>query len=165
MKGAGNFCLATPKQLLPSNSRAHPPSLYLNFNMGRRAKNKQGDPAPIGDRENRPSQKKLGKRKAEDVEVPSKRPTKKARESDVKPVKPSLVKGKSKSEPKSKSDKPKAKTQKRAHFEDEDEGAGSSEGWEDVDSDGDLKAHAKYVLLSCFVAVVLTVAQNTVLWQ
>lgn len=134
----------------------HPP-IHLHFlctlNMGRRAKNKQGDPAPIGDRENRPSQKKLGKRKADDVaEAPSKRPAKKARESDAKPAKPSLVKGKPKSEPKgepkAKSDKPKAKTQKRAHFEDEDEGAGSSEGWEDVDSDGDLKAHAKYVSLS-----------------
>ncbi|OJT14584.1 25S rRNA (cytosine-C(5))-methyltransferase nop2 [Trametes pubescens] len=115
--------------------------------MGRRAKNKQGDPAPIGDRENRPSQKKLGKRKADDVEAPSKRPAKKARESEVKPAKPSIVKGKPKTvatgEAKAKSDKPKAKTQKRAHFEDEDEGAGSSEGWEDVDDDGDLKSHAK----------------------
>ena len=32
--------------------------------------------------------------------------------------------------------------------EDEDEGAGSSEGWEDVEDDGDLKAEAKYVYFS-----------------
>lgn len=137
--------------------------------MGRRAKNKQGDPAPIGDRENRPSQKKLGKRKADDVEAPSKRPAKKAKEDEGKPLKTSLAKRKSKGdlkgEPKTKSEKPKAKTQKRAHFEDEDDGAGSSEGWEDVDSDGDLKAHAKYVELSCFVVAVLTIAQNLVPWQ
>ena len=40
--------------------------------MGRRAKNKQGDPTPIVDREttSRPSQKKLGKRKAEIAALP-----------------------------------------------------------------------------------------------
>ncbi|KAH9857022.1 NOL1/NOP2/sun family RNA met [Lenzites betulinus] len=116
--------------------------------MGRRAKNKQGDPSPLGDaRENagRPSQKKLGKRKADDVEAPSKRPAKKARESESKPVKSALAKPKAaaKGEAKAKSDKPKPTKSKQARFEDQDEGAGSSEGWEDVEEDEDIQAHAK----------------------
>ncbi|CCL98433.1 uncharacterized protein FIBRA_00430 [Fibroporia radiculosa] len=53
--------------------------------MGRRAKNKQGPPEPLENFHNlteKPSLKKLGKRKAQDPEVKEKRPTKKARESD-----------------------------------------------------------------------------------
>ncbi|KAI0362260.1 NOL1/NOP2/sun family RNA met [Trametes cingulata] len=120
--------------------------------MGRRAKNKQGDPAPLLDlQENagRPSQKKLGKRKADEVEAPSKRPAKKARESDGKPAKPSALKAKAKApakgDAKAKSEKVKPKKQKQARFEDEeeDEGAGSSEGWEDVGDDEDLQKQAK----------------------
>ena len=119
--------------------------------MGRRAKNKQGDPSPlleVQENAGRPSQKKLGKRKADDVET-TKRPAKKARESEGKPPKPSALKGKEKSSvkvaTKAKSAKPKPAKQKQARFEDEDEGAGSSEGWEDVEDDGGLKAQAKYV--------------------
>ncbi|KAL7283507.1 hypothetical protein ACG7TL_002940 [Trametes sanguinea] len=118
--------------------------------MGRRAKNKQGDPSPIVDaQENggRPSQKKLGKRKADDVETTAKRPAKKPRESEGKAAKSPAAKGKEKGAAKgalkSKSDKPKQKQQKQARFEDEDEGAGSSEGWEDVEDDEDLQAQAK----------------------
>ncbi|KAI0831454.1 NOL1/NOP2/sun family-domain-containing protein [Trametes gibbosa] len=116
--------------------------------MGRRAKNKQGDPSPLADaRENagRPSQKKLGKRKADDVEAPSKRPAKKARESDIKPAKSASAKPKpsEKVETKAKSEKPKPKKSKQARFADQDEGAGSSEGWEDVEEDEDIQAHAK----------------------
>lgn len=125
--------------------------------MGRRAKNKQGDPAAFAEvQENagRPSQKKLGKRKADDVDSSSKRPAKKVKESDARPRKPpksttaksrekSVVKG----EVKAKSDKPKSQ-KKQARFEDEDEGAGSSEGWEDVEDDDDLQTQAKYVCMA-----------------
>ena len=70
--------------------------------MGRRAKNKQGDPAAFVEaQENtgRSSQKKLGKRKADDVDSNSKRPTKKVKESDPRPGKPpksTIAKGKEK---------------------------------------------------------------------
>ncbi|KAI0375036.1 NOL1/NOP2/sun family RNA met [Pilatotrama ljubarskyi] len=120
--------------------------------MGRRAKTKQGDPAPLADaQENagRPSQKKLGKRKADEVEAPSKRPAKKARESEGKPAKPSAAKAKAqaklpaKGDAKAKSEKAKPKKQARFEDEDEGEGAGNSEGWEDVEDDEDLQAHAK----------------------
>ena len=125
--------------------------------MGRRAKTKQGDPAPLVEvQENagRPSQKKLGKRKADDGESASKRPAKKVKETSAKPAKaPAAAKGKEKTAlkaAKAKADQPTPKKQKRARFddEDEDEGAGSSEGWEDVEDDGDLKAEAKYVYFS-----------------
>ena len=59
--------------------------------MGRRAKNKQSDPTPLADAsQNKPSAKKLGKRKADaendERETLSKRPVKKARESGEKKV-------------------------------------------------------------------------------
>ncbi|TFK83477.1 NOL1/NOP2/sun family putative RNA met [Polyporus arcularius HHB13444] len=117
--------------------------------MGRRAKNKQGDPRPIDQAYDKPSQKKLGKRKADEVDSGAKRPAKKVKENAVKPSKaPVAVNGKTKSAlkvAKPRVDQPKPKKQKQARFEDEDEdeGAGSSEGWEDVDDDGDLKAQAK----------------------
>ncbi len=125
-------------------------------NMGRRAKNKQGDPRPIDQAYDKPSQKKLGKRKADEVDSGAKRPAKKVKENAVKPLKaPVAANGKTKSAlkvAKPRADQPKPKKQKQARFEDEDEdedeGAGSSEGWEDVDDDGDLKAQAKCVFLS-----------------
>ncbi|KAM5533269.1 hypothetical protein V8D89_013046 [Ganoderma adspersum] len=120
--------------------------------MGRRAKNKQGDPAAFAEvQENagRPSQKKLGKRKADDVDSSSKRPTKKVKESDARPGKPptsTTAKSKEKivvkGEVKAKADKPKSK-KKQARFEDEGEGAGSSEGWEDVEDNDNLQTQAK----------------------
>ncbi|RPD66283.1 NOL1/NOP2/sun family putative RNA met [Lentinus tigrinus ALCF2SS1-7] len=117
--------------------------------MGRRAKNKQGDPQPLAQAQDnaRPSQKKLGKRKADEVDSGAKRPAKKVKESAAKPAKtPAATKGKEKSAlkvAKGKADQPKPKKQKQARFEDEDDGAGSSEGWEDVDEDSDLKTQAK----------------------
>ena len=126
--------------------------------MGRRAKNKQGDPAAFVEaQENtgRPSQKKLGKRKADDVDSNSKRPAKKVKESDTRPGKPpksTIAKGKEKtvvkSEVRANPNKPKSK-KKQDRFEDEDEAAGSSEGWEDVeDDDDDLHTQAKCVYLA-----------------
>ncbi|KAJ2982126.1 hypothetical protein NUW54_g10789 [Trametes sanguinea] len=113
-------------------------------------KTSKDDPSPLLDAQengSRPSQKKLGKRKADDVETTAKRPAKKPRESEGKAAKPPAAKGKEKGAAKgalkSKSDKPKPKKQKQARFEDEDEGAGSSEGWEDVEDDEDLQAQAK----------------------
>ena len=116
--------------------------------MGRRAKTKQGDPAPLVEvQENagRPSQKKLGKRKADDGESASKRPAKKVKETaggTARPGKLAAIKSKDskKSAPKgalkANADKSKPKTQARFDQEDdEDEGEGSSDGWEDVEDD------------------------------
>ncbi|TBU35832.1 NOL1/NOP2/sun family RNA met [Dichomitus squalens] len=118
--------------------------------MGRRAKNKQGDPSPLAEvKENagRPSQKKLGKRKADDVDSANKRPAKKVKEGEArtdKPSKPTAAKGRattaSKNEGKARPVKSKSK---KPSFEDDAEGAGGSEGWEDVEDDGDLQQHAK----------------------
>ncbi|TBU65681.1 NOL1/NOP2/sun family RNA met [Dichomitus squalens] len=118
--------------------------------MGRRAKNKQGDPSPLAEvKENagRPSQKKLGKRKADDVDSANKRPAKKVKEGEArtdKPSKPTAAKGRattaSKNEGKARPVKSKSK---KPSFEDDAEGAGCSEGWEDVEDDGDLQQHAK----------------------
>ena len=124
--------------------------------MGRRAKNKQSDPEPfsvVQENAERPSQKKLGKRKAEEVETPAKRPLKKAKDDDGRPMKPaktSFTKGKEKSiskgEAKVKSAKSQTKSSKKIELVNEDDGAGSNEGWEDVEDDEDFKAHAKYVM-------------------
>ena len=77
--------------------------------MGRRAKNKQAAPAPLAtakDTPDRPSAKKLGKRKADaDVDAKesiSKRPAKKARESDGRPQKAANGKAKPAAEGKGK---------------------------------------------------------------
>ncbi|THH19393.1 hypothetical protein EW146_g1758 [Bondarzewia mesenterica] len=94
--------------------------------MGRRAKNKQGNPEPISPLyENaKPSQKKLGKRKAEPETHESRRPAKKAKEAA----------GKGKVVAKGKELKQKSKGGKASgkDVEDAEEG-GSSEGWEDAD--------------------------------
>ncbi|KAI0709381.1 NOL1/NOP2/sun family-domain-containing protein [Earliella scabrosa] len=124
--------------------------------MGRRAKTKQGDPAPLVEvQENagRPSQKKLGKRKADDGDSASKRPAKKVKETTggtAKLGKSAAVKSKDseKSAPKGalKGNADKSKPKKQARFDqedDEDEAEGSSDGWEDVEDDEDLKAQAK----------------------
>jgi 25S rRNA (cytosine2870-C5)-methyltransferase len=108
--------------------------------MGRRAKNKQGDPVPIRDaKENagRLSPKKLGKRKAEDVDSKdSSRPVKKA-------------KGKAELRTKGKLNIP-GKGVKVGHKSKVkpavlgDAGT-DSEGWEDVEDGVDLKSQAMYV--------------------
>ncbi|KAI0093598.1 NOL1/NOP2/sun family-domain-containing protein [Irpex rosettiformis] len=122
--------------------------------MGRRAKNKQGDPTPLADREvNGLSAKKLGKRKAEfdDEGVKGglgKRPVKKVKEA-VKSKTVKVVEGKGKKVDGKKGVKRKkegevTKKSKKAVVVDEDESEGgdeemedegSSEGWEDVDED------------------------------
>lgn len=133
--------------------------------MGRRAKHKQGAPEPLAEangQTGRPSAKKLGKRKAEfedDSREPlSKRPTKKAKESEKGKVgksaksKPSAAE--TKNGAKVKADKaPSGKKKHKAVEEDEEEQAdaevdegGSSAGWEDVEDGGDFAAQTKYVL-------------------
>ncbi|KAJ3476497.1 hypothetical protein NLI96_g11117 [Meripilus lineatus] len=107
--------------------------------MGRRAKNKQSDPAPFAEVQSnaapRPSAKKLGKRKAEvEDDAVTKRPSKKVKETQNKQTS-SKVKGKEASKS-GKLSKSKEKSNKPII---EDEG-GSSEGWEDVDDDMDLEA-------------------------
>jgi hypothetical protein len=126
--------------------------------MGRRAKNKQGDPVPFAEvngvvGSGRPSAKKLGKRKAEFDDdggkdsAPSKRPQKKVKESEsgkgkgrekdangkkgtsLKAVKSSAALGK--------------KKRKEAAVEKDE--SGGSEGWEDVEDDEDLKTQTKQV--------------------
>ena len=106
--------------------------------MGRRAKNKQGDPAPLVDKNaprERESAKKLGKRKADPEAAPeSKRPAKKAKESasgaKVKASKGKAVKGKGQAKDKGESW--------------DDLPDGGSEGWEDVEDGGNLMAQTKY---------------------
>lgn len=83
--------------------------------MGRRAKNKQAPPEPL-DRKEYSSPKKLGKRKAEDLDDKP-RPAKKSKDS---------ASAKSKSKP--------SKTGPRVKFTEDD--ANSSEGWEDVQDEG-----------------------------
>ncbi|KZT11247.1 NOL1/NOP2/sun family RNA met [Laetiporus sulphureus 93-53] len=112
--------------------------------MGRRAKNKQGPPEPLEDtlaQAGRHSANKLGKRKAEDAkEGLSKRPAKKARENKENPKSKTLL-GKGKVSEKPGRAPSKAKTKRKEDVEEEE--GGNSEGWEDVEGDQDLKAHAR----------------------
>ncbi|KZV64333.1 NOL1/NOP2/sun family RNA met [Peniophora sp. CONT] len=104
--------------------------------MGRRAKNKQGDPAPLGDKNApRESAKKLGKRKAEpEAASESKRPAKKAKESSSGAVVSKAKQSKGKT----------AKTKGQAKGESWDGlPDGGSEGWEDVEDDANAKAQTK----------------------
>ncbi len=107
--------------------------------MGRRAKNKQGPPAPHFDKnEERQSPKKLGKRKALPEDINEKRPkkTRAHRDSVGKDASLGVKKG-------MKVDKAKKKSKPL------DEEAGSSDrGWEDVEDDADLKTQARYT--DCF---------------
>ncbi|KAI0341733.1 NOL1/NOP2/sun family putative RNA met [Trametopsis cervina] len=133
--------------------------------MGRRAKNKQGDPKPFAEVNGHangrpgPSAKKLGKRKAEfedtdadaamDVDAKDashKRPAKKGkvevkpkgRKEKEQPVERKKVLGKpGKTTAAATKQKPKGAKEKDA------QDGGSSEGWEDVDDEDDLKAQTK----------------------
>ena len=122
--------------------------------MGRRAKNKQSAPEPLAAAKvanDRPSAKKLGKRKADaDVDAKenlSKRPAKKARETDGRV--PNSMQGKTQNQALEKGKKLGGKIKsKRRDDEDEDEGeasGSSSEGWEGVEDDEEVRAQAKYV--------------------
>lgn len=115
--------------------------------MGRRAKNKQGDPKPLASDE-RPASQKLGKRKAapEAEGNASKRPAKKARDSEsVKPAKkvkilePKESKVKTKKATSQKPEKRKLSVQEDFAVADSEE----SEGWEDVEDEDELRAQAK----------------------
>jgi ribosomal RNA methyltransferase Nop2 len=100
--------------------------------MGRRAKNKQGDPTPIRDPQDKPSAKKLGKRKAAEVEDAPARPLKKAKEAKPKAKNASVKMGGK--------DVSGLKKKKTVSFNEED----GSEGWEDVDDEeGGLVAESK----------------------
>lgn len=137
--------------------------------MGRRAKNKQGAPTPyVDEAEQKPSAKKLGKRKAEDEGV-GKGDVKKAKKAATavqtveKSGKSKTAKGKEKEKEnvgvkatkKPKKDEKKKGKGKQVVEEDEEEldvdmeAGGSSEGWEDVDDGVDLKAEARSVHSSC----------------
>ena len=103
--------------------------------MGRRARNKQGDPAPLievpANAPQRPSAKKLGKRKADTEEDGfTKRPTKKSKE--VKGGKGLTRVAKS-----TKSAEPQERRRKTVVVEDE---SASSDGWENVEDDAELEA-------------------------
>lgn len=127
--------------------------------MGRRAKNKQGDPAPLAEvngQAGRPSAKKLGKRKAEFEDdargALSKRPVKKIKESvKSKPGKGGLAKFEETKKGPAKVDKAPLGKKKPKAVEDEDEEqeeeseGGSSAGWEDINDDEDPEAQRKCV--------------------
>ena len=110
--------------------------------MGRRAKNKQAAPIPLhepGENDNRPSPKKLGKRKAVEEDTQSSRPAKKVKETVSKGTGKLKGTGKDKFTGKGGKYDGKAKDSKRKV-------AGSdevSEGWEDVEDEVDLKSQAK----------------------
>ncbi|KAL1745640.1 NOL1/NOP2/sun family RNA met [Schizophyllum fasciatum] len=101
--------------------------------MGRRAKNKQGPPAPLED--DTRSSKKLGKRKAPaDGDIESPKSSKKVKNADGK--------GKSKSAQAGKENATKKGKKSKAKAAESDDDAGS--GWDDVeDGDLDLKAKTK----------------------
>lgn len=128
--------------------------------MGRRAKNKQGDPAPLADANGfagKPSAKKLGKRKAEAEDDVSKRPAKKVKEVEGKKADKKVL-GKKVEAKKPKGPAAKSAPAKKARESSEDlEEGGSSEGWEDVEDAGDVKAQAKCV---CFLALRLVNSAN-----
>lgn len=118
--------------------------------MGRRAKNKQAAPIPLHEpRDNQPSPKKLGKRKADleaEDDAPASRPAKKAKETAPKTkAQPSsnLKKksaGKPKAAPTAKKDASGKILAKAAPASDEE---GGSDGWEDVEDEVDMKAQTK----------------------
>ena len=127
--------------------------------MGRRAKHKQSDPKPLLDsKENvgKPSQKKLGKRKA-DADFDGaredliKRPAKKARESLS-----NGEKGQAKSKGKkvafageaapTPAKKTKGKHKEPVAEESEESEESDSDAWENVEDEDDVKAQARSVL-------------------
>ena len=115
--------------------------------MGRRAKNKQAAPIPLhepGENDNRPSPKKLGKRKAVEEDTQSSRPAKTVKETVSKGTGGT---GKDKFTGKGGKYDRKAKGSKRK-VADSDE---VSEGWEDVEDEVDLKSQAKWVTLFHYV--------------
>lgn len=121
--------------------------------MGRRAKNKQGNPVPLAEVNGaagggRPSAKKLGKRKAafddeggKELSL-SKRPTKKVKESESGKGKGKDASGKKGANVKTTKSSVALGTKKRKDVVEQEEG-GSSEGWEDVEDDDNFKTQTK----------------------
>lgn len=109
--------------------------------MGRRAKTKQAPPEPLADpRESgKPSGKRLGKRKADPEPEEGKRPAKKAKETSAK------KKGETKGAKEVTKTKGKKGQQSLATSWDDADAGGSSGGWEDIEDDDDVKAHAQCV--------------------
>jgi ribosomal RNA methyltransferase Nop2 len=124
--------------------------------MGRRAKNKQGDPSPFGEPSaSKPSEKKLGKRKADalDDAPPAKaRPAKKLRDDAARPVVRKATKDVPKAvKPKAAKTAPPAKKERVPPVQEDVEDGGDSEGWEDVDDQPDLAAASRCVIINCFM--------------
>ncbi|KZT26292.1 NOL1/NOP2/sun family putative RNA met [Neolentinus lepideus HHB14362 ss-1] len=113
--------------------------------MGRRAKNKQGAPEPLADPDSKKSSvKKLGKRKAEPED--EERPGKKIKEDKKAAVKEGTkrkVTFADQKKPEGKKGKGANEIVKKNKEVDGSEDERSSDGWEDVDEDGDLTAEAK----------------------
>lgn len=111
--------------------------------MGRRQKNKQGDPDAFVDRQDSGPAKKLGKRKPEHDD--GGRPVKKAKES-VRPLKgkPAVKKA---SAPSRAAAQPIAKAKGKGKVVEDD----GDLGWEDMEDDIDLKAKSKY--LECYLVL------------
>lgn len=135
----GGLALSTAAYL---STAAHLSAVVLSadFTMGRRAKNKQGDPTPLqGSKENgQLSQKKLGKRKADPEAEHSKRPTKKVKEVTASPTKSKVPNRKVKP----RHDATLQGKSKKVAFEGDVQEGGSSDGWEGVDDDTDLTTAA-----------------------
>ena len=113
--------------------------------MGRRSKNKQADPAPLAEKngisreDGTMSSKKLGKRKATDPDVESKRPVKKVKAPSGKTERGARG---------GKADKQKAKKAKAGKKDGVawDGEGNDTDGWEDVEDDGNLQAETRCVL-------------------
>ncbi|KAF9453230.1 NOL1/NOP2/sun family putative RNA met [Macrolepiota fuliginosa MF-IS2] len=105
--------------------------------MGRRAKNKQGAPQPLEAK--LPETAKHGKRKADDEGVSTSRPNKKLKDVSNKSKGQSPSKSKP-TVPNGKGRPQKSKDKKVRIQEDEGE---STDGWEDVDDEVDLKTQAR----------------------
>ena len=112
--------------------------------MGRRAKNKQGNPAPLAESQEklgRPSAKKLGKRKADtEGDSTNKRPTKRSRESDPRP--PKRVQHAKGGRESASGPTPSIKAKRKPTIAEEAD-SDSGDGWEDVQDAEDVKTQAK----------------------
>lgn len=126
--------------------------------MGRRSKNKQGPPQPLDS--DSLSAGRTGKRKADDEGVSGVRPNKKLKDVSNKVKSKSLSKSKptvpnGKGRPQEEKDEKKSKKKVQIQ-ENEDGGAESTDGWEDVDDEIDLKAQARCICIeSCITQEML----------
>lgn len=109
--------------------------------MGRRAKTKQAPPEPLAEPRDsaKPSGRRAGKRKADPEPEEGKRPTKKVKETSTK------KKGESKGVQDVTKTRGKKGQQSLATSWDDADAEGSSGGWDDMEDDEDMKAHAQCV--------------------